>query len=372
MEITILHRQGYGIRRISRELGVSRNTVRECLRHEGGLPRRYQRSVGREAKLTAYHGYLEDRVKQAQPHRLPATVLLGELRQQGYTGGLTMLRKFLQGLYPTLPVEPVVRFETAAGLQMQVDWTVLQRKPVRLSAFVATLGYSRTSYVEFVSDERLETLLACHQAAFEWFGGVPKKVLYDNMKTVVLARDAYGEGEHRYQPGFLDFAKHYGFLPKLCRPYRAQTKGKVERFNHYLKHSFYFPLVTRLAQQGEQALAADLGWLNHQVQRWLREEADQRIHGTTQAQPAQLLALERPQLQALPALPYTGQVQLARQPVQKPVPQSVSQLLPQPVPPSGTSLPPQPDKQDWQQAVDILQRPLAAYDALCFAAEEVV
>ena len=154
MEITILHRQGYGIRRISRELGVSRNTVRECLRHEGGLPRRYQRSVGREAKLTAYHGYLEDRVKQAQPHRLPATVLLGELRQQGYTGGLTMLRKFLQGLYPTLPVEPVVRFETAAGLQMQVDWTVLQRKPVRLSAsggFLLGKGEARSPSVNNVN-----------------------------------------------------------------------------------------------------------------------------------------------------------------------------------------------------------------------------
>lgn len=192
MEITILHRQGYGTRRIARELGISRNTVRECLRHGDGLPRRYCRRVGREAKLAAYHGYLTERVKQAQPHRLPATVLLGEIRQQGYTGGVTMLRVFLQGLYPALPVEPVVRFETEAGLQMQVDWTVLQSKPVRLSAFVAPLGYSR-AYVEFVSDERLETLLACHVAAFGWFGGVPKKVLYDNMKTVVLARDAYGE-----------------------------------------------------------------------------------------------------------------------------------------------------------------------------------
>ena len=223
MEITILHRQGYGTRRIARELGLSRNTVRECLRHDDRLPRSYHRTTVRVAKLAAYQAYLEERVKQAQPHRLPATVLLEEIRQQGYTGGVTMLRAFLQGLYPALPVEPVVRYETEAGLQMQVDWTVLQSKPVRLSAFVATLGYSRASYVEFVSDERLETLLACHVAAFGWFGGVPKKVLYDNMKTVVLARDAYGEGEHQYQPGFLDFAKHYGFLPKLCRPYRAQT-----------------------------------------------------------------------------------------------------------------------------------------------------
>lgn len=348
MEITILHRQGYGTRRIARELGISRNTVRESLRHDDRLPRSYHRTTVRVAKLAAYQAYLEERVKQAQPHRLPATVLLEEIRQQGYTGGVTMLRAFLQGLYPALPVEPVVRFETEAGLQMQVDWTVLQSKPVRLSAFVATLGYSRASYVEFVSDERLETLLACHVAAFGWFGGVPKKVLYDNMKTVVLARDAYGEGEHQYQPGFLDFAKHYGFLPKLCRPYRAQTKGKVERFNHYLKHSFYFPLVTRLAQQG---VAVDVGLLNAEVRRWLQDVADQRIHGTTQEPPAHRLVLERQHLQALPLLPYTGQVVPA-------LPAAIPSGAPDN---SGQALPP---RTSWQQAVEPLQRPLDAYDAL--------
>lgn len=90
----------------------------------------------------------------------------------------------------------------------------------------------RASYVEFVSDERLETLLACHVAAFGWFGGVPKKVLYDNMKTVVLATGCVWRREHQYQPGFLDFAKHYGFLPKLCRPYRAQTRSRWSAVVH--------------------------------------------------------------------------------------------------------------------------------------------
>ena len=107
-----------------------------------------------------------------------------------------------------------------------------------LSAFVATLGYSRASYVEFVTNEKLVTLIECHKRAFDYFGGVPEEVLYDNMKTVILDRDTYGPGIHRFNKGMLDFAKHYGFCLKVCRPYRAKTKGKVERFNRYLRESF--------------------------------------------------------------------------------------------------------------------------------------
>jgi hypothetical protein len=91
---------------------------------------------------------------------------------------------------------------------------------------------------------KVETLIACHERALAAFGGVTRRVLYDNMKTVVLERDAYGEGEHRFHAGFLDYARHSGFVIKLCQPYRAKTKGKVERFNGYLRRSFYVPLVS--------------------------------------------------------------------------------------------------------------------------------
>ncbi|MBP1208357.1 hypothetical protein JOD97_006449 [Duganella sp. 1411] len=114
------------------------------------------------------------------------------------------------------------------------------------------MGYSRASYVEFVSDMKVATLIGCHERAFAAFGGMPRKVLYDNMKTVVIERDVYGEGQHRYHAGFLDFTKHSGFRIKLCQPYRAQTKGKVERFNGYLRRSFYVPLASRLGQSGLQ------------------------------------------------------------------------------------------------------------------------
>ena len=183
-------------------------------------------------KLDAYKALISARMIAAHPERLPGTVLLGELRARGYTGGITILREHLAALRPVLPVEPVVRFETKPGHQMQVDWAVIRRGDDPLSVFVAVLGYSRTAYVQFVTDERLETLMACHEAAYAFIGGTPHEVLYDNMRTVVIGRDAYGPGKHRLQPGFRDYAHHHGFLPRLCRPYRAQTKGKVERFIH--------------------------------------------------------------------------------------------------------------------------------------------
>ena len=141
-------------------------------------------------------------------------------------------------LRPKEVIEPTVRFETAPGEQMQVDWAVIRRGENRLSVFVATLGWSRATYVEFVTDERVETLIEAHENAFFAFGGVPREVLYDNMRTVVTDRDRYGPGLHRYNRTFLDLAHHCGFLPRLCRPYRAQTKGKVERFIGYLRKSF--------------------------------------------------------------------------------------------------------------------------------------
>ncbi|GAB7129643.1 hypothetical protein JCM19000A_41510 [Silvimonas sp. JCM 19000] len=229
VEIRILARQGKSIREIARATQLSRNTVRKYLRTHGQPAR--TPPAGRPHKLDPFKDYLRQRVAAAHPDWLPATALLLELREQGYRGGLSRVRHFLRSLRVPAAPEPLVRFETPAGQQMQVDWVTFRRGPTPLSAFVATLGFSRASYVEFVSDEKLPTLLACHEHAFEYFGGVPREVLYDNMKTVVTGRDAYGPGLHRFQPAFMDLASHYGFVPRLCRPYRAKTKGKVERFN---------------------------------------------------------------------------------------------------------------------------------------------
>lgn len=276
MTIQILKQQGKSIREISRELGISRNTVRKYLRSDAEP--RYQKRASRPSKLDPFKPYIQSRVEAAAPNWIPGTVIYQEILELGYQGKIRMVNAYLQGLKPSPKPDPVVRFETEPGQQMQVDWGVFRRGKAPLSAFVATLGYSRYTYVEFVSDERFETLRACHVNAFAYFKGVPQEVLYDNMKTVVIQRHAYGSGQHRFHQGLWDFAKTQGFTPRLCRPYRAKTKGKVERFIRYLRESFYVPLQATLKQSG---LEMDLQTANQSVLRWLRETANERCHGTT-------------------------------------------------------------------------------------------
>ncbi len=139
-----------------------------------------------------------------------------------------------------------------------------------------------------------------HENALLAFGGVPIEVLYDNMRTVVIERNTYGRGIHRFHPGFLDYARHAGFLPRLCQPYRAQTKGKVERFIGYLKRSFWVPFVASMRQAG---LKPDKHAANAAVARWLREVANARVHATTNEVPTTRLVIEAQMLQPL-ATPY--------------------------------------------------------------------
>lgn len=304
VEIELLRKHGFSLRKIAQEVGCAVNTVRRHLTVDS-LPR-YERKKRRLTKLSMFEDYLRERQAAARPAWIPATVLQREIAALGYAGGGSQLRAFMHQLKPTLPMDPVVRFETAPGEQMQVDWVEFRKGRDPLYAFCATLGYSRASFVQFVTDMKVQTLIECHEQAFERFGGIPLHVLYDNMKTVVLERDVSGDGEHRFHAGFLDYARHCGFVIKLCRPYRAKTKGKVERFNGYLRRSFYVPLVAQLKQAG---LTLDAVTANAQVRRWLNECANARIHGTTQVRPAERLQDER--LQAIPA-PWRGDIRAAR------------------------------------------------------------
>lgn len=305
MEVKILRRQGKSLRGIADEVGISVNTVRKYLKREG-IPF-YKKRLAVRGKLEPYKDYLNQRIHSCHPVWLPATVLWQEIKSQGYQGGLTQLRIYVRSLKPVI-VEELVRFETEPGRQMQVDWVEFRKGKDFLAAFVATLGYCRASYVRFVTNEKLSTLIDCHQEAFEYFGGVPLEVLYDNMKTVILERDTYGAGKHRFNSGMLDFAKHQGFQLRVCRPYRAKTKGKVERFNRYLRYSFYHPLASRLKTAG---LVLDVQTANIEVLKWLKDTANRRVHGTTKEVPFERLAAEQACLQPLP-LPYRGDVKRAR------------------------------------------------------------
>ncbi len=247
VEIELLRKHGMSLRKIAEEVGCAVNTVRSHL--EADTWPRYKRCQLRVTKLSPFGDYLRERQAAAYPAWIPATVLQREIAAQGYAGGLSQLRAFLRSLKPSLPVDPVVRFETAPGEQMQVDWVEFRKGKNPLYAFCATLGFSRASFVEFVTDMKVQTLIACHQHAFEAFGGVARLVLYDNMKTVVLERDASGEGEHRFHSRVSRLRPPLWFRHQALPPISGQDQGQG-RALQWLFASFVLRAVDGATQAG--------------------------------------------------------------------------------------------------------------------------
>lgn len=288
-EIRSMHREGISIRTISRLTGFDRKTIRSYLR-EGSIPR-YGPRAPRPGKLDPFKEYLEGRLRAGVWN---GVVLLRELKERGYAGGYSILLEFLRPRRRAAREVAVRRFETPPGQQAQVDWGHLgyleegEGKRRSVWGFVLTLGYSRAMVAEIALDQRLETLLALHEEAFGQLGGVPREILYDRMKTVFADIDE--RGEIRWHPVFRDFADWWGFVPRLCRAYRAQTKGKVESGIKYLKGNFV------CGWQGGDFATVPAG-LRH----WVWEVANQRVHGTTGRVISEALAEEQPYL-----LPISG------------------------------------------------------------------
>lgn len=173
-------------------------------------------------------------------------MLFREVKELGYNDSLSLLRQYLYEYRGRPQPEPVIRFETETGKQMQVDWGQMRGGKQPIHAFIAVLGYSRGMMVIFTDNMRNTHLNTVHRLTFEFFQGVPQKIWYDNMKTVVMERDAYGQGQHKLNQSFYQFAKSMGFIPKLCHTYRPQTKGKVERMVGYVRANFFSPLFYQI------------------------------------------------------------------------------------------------------------------------------
>jgi transposase len=268
-DIQELKRQGLSLRAISALTGFDRKTVRKYLAQAAGTPR-YGPRTPRGSKLDPFKPYLERRLQAGVWN---AQVLLRELRERGYPGSKTILCDYLQPQRQAARAVAVRRFETPPGQQAQVDWGNLGHLTgpdgkQTLSGFVFTLGASRAIFADVATDQTLGTLLSLHEAAFTALGGVPREVLYDRMKTVVLGQD--DRGETQWHPVFRDFAAYWGFTPRLCRAYRPQTKGKVESGIKYVRGNFLC---------GRQA--TDLPDLQQQLRVWTWEVANVRVHGTT-------------------------------------------------------------------------------------------
>lgn len=291
-----LHQQGLSVSAIARQLECDRKTVRKYI--ERGLkapaygPRQPHASV-----VAPFETYLRERI--AAFPELTGSRLLREIKELGYSGGYTAVKDFLRTVRPKALQAFERRFETPPGKQAQVDFayfrTVFTDQPGTeriVWLFSLVLGHSRMMWGRFVAHQDLQTVLRCHIAAFEALGGAPVEILYDRMKTAVL-----GEADDQgiaYNRKLVDLATHYRFLPKACRPYRAKTKGKVERPFRYVREDFFLGRFFR-----------NLDDLNAQFRHWLDTVANSRRHATTSRIVLEHFAEEKPYLKPLPATPFS-------------------------------------------------------------------
>jgi transposase len=290
--------QGLSKTAIAARLGISRRLVYHLI-DSGQLERDLTAPIARRprvpisTKLRPFESIITTRL--ATYPELSAVRLLAECRAAGYAGGLTQLKTFVRRVRPHPEAEALVRFETPPGHQAQIDFADFQFPWGKRFALLVVLAYSRLLWVKFYSRKTMRVVTAGLEDAFAYFGGVPLEILFDQMKGVIV-------GDTRHEPGgkllenaeFLRFAAHWGFRIRACRPYRAKTKGKIERPVSYVRSNFIY---------GREFLGdADLA---AQCVRWLDDTANMRVHGTTRELPrVRFERDERPRLQPLAVRPY--------------------------------------------------------------------
>lgn len=297
MDIRALHRQGLTYAEIGRIVGRDWRTVKRYLT-EGAQPRYRRRRV--PSTLDPFKPTIDQWL--AGDAGLKATRIHQDLvRDYGFTGSYPTVRRYVERARPRKPEPVSERFETAPGHQAQVDWS--HEQPIRtasglelpLYGFHMVLGHSRDAFLALVGSQDLVTFWACHRAAFTHFGGVPREILYDRTKTVVRSHvgTERRDGDRVYHPEALASAHHYGFRLRLCRPYRPQTKGKVESDVAYVRerllraHGF-----TSYDHAGRE-------W-----ESWNEEVARARVHGTHGEVVAIRAGRDRAALLPAPAIPY--------------------------------------------------------------------
>jgi transposase len=305
---------GEGDRRVARDLGVSRKTVakyREWAAQEGilsgplpevaDLQDRLSRSLPVVAppRGTSTVEPHRERVMELRRKGVECRAILSRLREESdFKGSYMAVYRFVRSLEPDTP-EAFVRVETAPGEEAQVDFGYAglmfdprDRQLRRAWAFVMTLSFSRHQYVEFVFNQEIGTWLRCHRNAFEWFAGVPRRIVIDNLKAAIIKAVLY---DPVVQRAYRECAEHYGFLISPCRPRTPEHKGKVEQGGvHYVCRNF---LAGRSFRDQFEA--------NDKVLVWCIETAGRRVHGTTKDEPLKRFdEVERGVLLPLPAAPY--------------------------------------------------------------------
>jgi transposase len=270
--------QGLTKSAIAGRLGISRRTVHHWIK-TGQLERdlddeavRYKPRPPVKRKIDPYIGIVQSRL--AEYPKLSAVRVYEEIKAAGYEGRYSQVKEYVRALRPTPVEDAAVRFETPAGHQAQVDFAHFRLPWGRRWALVVVLGYSRLLWLRFFERQDMRTLFEGLEQAFAFFGGVPREILFDQMRAVVLADHRFEGGGLIENPELNRFAHHWQFRPRACRAYRAKTKGKVERPIRYVRESFFYG----------RHFAGDAD-LEAQLEAWLRDVANVRCHRTTQERP---------------------------------------------------------------------------------------